>query len=140
MNSNPQAAHPKLLVVEDDPDDRLFIRSALYSVCSKEVQVRFAGSGIDLMDYLRSLGGEHLPALIVLDLNLPRFDGRTILRELKGDLAFSAIPVVILSTSMAEEDVRFCLQHGADAYYPKPNSPKDLETVFNSLCSKYEIQ
>jgi CheY-like chemotaxis protein len=92
-----------ILVAEDDPDDRLLASEAL-AEARLGGELRFVCDGEELMDYLRARGGwappgaaPH-PALILLDLNMPRKDGREALREIKGDPDLRRIPVVVLST------------------------------------------
>lgn len=82
--------------------------------------------GVDLMDYLRHQGeyGEqpesHMPSLILLDLNMPRKDGREALREIKSDERLRSCPVVVLTTSRAEEDIVRSYQLGVNSFVTKP--------------------
>jgi len=111
-----------VLLVEDDPGDTLIVREAF-----ADNKVRNAltcvTDGVEAMRYLRR-EGEHAsaprPDLILLDLNLPRKDGREVLAELKGDEDLRTIPVVVLTTSQAEEDVLRSYQLHANAYVTKP--------------------
>ena len=112
----------EVLLVEDDPGDTLMIREAL-----EENKVRnrltCVTDGVQAMDFLRG-EGEHAdaprPDLILLDLNLPRMDGREVLAEIKRDDDLRPIPVVILTTSQAEEDVLRSYDLHANAYVTKP--------------------
>jgi CheY-like chemotaxis protein len=111
-----------VLLVDDDPGDTLMIREAF-----EHNKVRNAlaavSDGVQAMQYLRR-EGEYAdaprPDLILLDLNLPRKDGRQVLAEIKGDPELSTIPVVVLTTSHAEEDVLRSYQLHANAYVTKP--------------------
>jgi CheY-like chemotaxis protein len=111
-----------VLLVDDDPGDTLMIREAF-----EHNKVRNAldcvADGVQAMQYLRR-EGEYAdaarPDLILLDLNLPRKDGREVLAEIKGDPALATIPVVVLTTSHAEEDVLKSYQLHANAYVTKP--------------------
>jgi CheY-like chemotaxis protein len=111
-----------VLLVDDDPGDTLMIREAF-----EHNKVRNAlecvADGVQAMQYLRREGeyaGAARPDLILLDLNLPRKDGREVLAEIKGDPELSTIPVVVLTTSHAEEDVLKSYQLHANAYVTKP--------------------
>lgn len=121
--STPQIMEPiDVLLVEDDPGDTLMIREAF-----EDNKVRNALScvtdGVEAMRFLRR-EGEYAdaprPDLILLDLNLPRKDGREVLGEIKGDDALATIPVVVLTTSQAEEDVLRSYKLHANAYVTKP--------------------
>lgn len=127
-----------LLMAEDDPEDRLLARRAI-ETASRECDLRFVEDGEALLDYLeRTTGtaGEHpRPALILLDLNMPRKDGREVLRELKGDPRYRRIPVIVLTTSSADTDVRQSYELGANSYIVKPTSPARLTDVIRDLWS-----
>jgi CheY-like chemotaxis protein len=114
------------------------IQDAIDTACAVEVDARFVEDGIELMDYLRLDGAARpRPSLIILDLNMPHKDGREALQEMKADPSLADIPVVILTTSHAEEDVRYCQRHGAAGYYRKPNSIQDLQGILSRLCTEY---
>jgi len=116
-----------LLMAEDDPDDRLLIQEAARS--SLAVDLRFVEDGQELLDYLRNEGkfkGEPRPLLILLDLNMPRKDGREALEEIKNDPKLRRIPVVVLTTSNAEEDIFQSYDLGACGFIVKPSSYDDL--------------
>jgi len=121
--STPQTMEPiDVLLVEDDPGDTLMIREAF-----EDNKVRNTLScvtdGVEAMRFLRR-EGEYAdaprPDLILLDLNLPRKDGREVLGEIKGDERLATIPVVVLTTSQAEEDVLRSYKLHANAYVTKP--------------------
>jgi CheY-like chemotaxis protein len=119
----PSDAKPiEVLLVEDDPGDTLMIREAF-----EENKVRnrltCVADGVQALEYLRREGDNAdapRPDLVLLDLNLPRKDGREVLAEIKGDEALSTIPVVVLTTSAAEEDVLRSYELHANAYVTKP--------------------
>jgi CheY-like chemotaxis protein len=111
-----------VLLVDDDPGDTLMIREAF-----EHNKVRNAlecvADGVQAMQYLRREGeyaAAARPDLILLDLNLPRKDGREVLAEIKSDPVLATIPVVVLTTSHAEEDVLKSYQLHANAYVTKP--------------------
>jgi CheY-like chemotaxis protein len=111
------AAPINILLVEDNPADVRLTREAL-----KEARVRLqvARDGVEAMDLLRSADAAHRPDLILLDLNLPRKDGREVLQEIKQTDALRHIPVVILTTSQAEQDILQSYRLGASAFITKP--------------------
>lgn len=112
----------EVLLVEDDPGDTLMIREAF-----EENKVRnrlsHVSDGVAALAYLRREGAHAdapRPDLILLDLNLPRKDGREVLAEIKQDEALRTIPVVVLTTSEAEEDILRSYHLHANAYVTKP--------------------
>jgi len=114
-----------ILCAEDDDDDRLLIREAwVEGELSNEL--RFVHDGEELMDYLRRRGDwadpalSPRPGLILLDLNMPRKDGREALQEIRGDPDLRRIPVVILTTSRAEEDILRSYDLGVNSFITKP--------------------
>ncbi len=112
----------EVLLVEDDPGDVLMTREAFedYKLQNK---LHVVNDGAEAMDFLRRQG-EHTdatrPDLVLLDLNLPRMDGREVLQAIKSDPELASIPVVILTTSEAEEDVLRSYSLHANAYVTKP--------------------
>ena len=112
----------EILLVEDDPGDVFMTREALRE--SKVMNgLHVVSDGEEAMRFLRREGahaGAPRPDLILLDLNLPRMDGREVLEAVKGDDALRRIPVVVLTTSEAEEDVLRSYDLHANAYVTKP--------------------
>jgi CheY-like chemotaxis protein len=114
-----------ILMAEDDEDDRLLTADALLlsKLANKLVTVN---DGEELMDYLRHRGKYAPPAvsprpgLVLLDLNMPKKDGREALREIKSDPELRSIPVVILTTSKGEEDIERGYNLGANSFITKP--------------------
>jgi CheY-like chemotaxis protein len=111
-----------VLLVEDDPGDVLMTREAFADHKLKNT-LHVVDNGADAMAFLRK-EGDHAdaptPDLVLLDLNLPRMDGREVLAAIKGDELLRTIPVVVLTTSEAEEDVLRSYQLHANAYVTKP--------------------
>ncbi len=112
----------EVLLVEDDPGDVLMTREAFqdYKVANN---LTVLTNGEDAIAYLRKQGqyaDATTPDLVLLDLNLPRRDGREVLRDVKSDPALRRIPVVVLTTSDAEEDVLATYDLHANAYVRKP--------------------
>jgi two-component system response regulator len=114
-----------ILLAEDDADDRLLVKEALEEGRVLN-ELRFVGDGEELLEYLRRQGryiGEGQaprPGLVLLDLNMPRKDGREALREIKADPELRRIPVVVMTTSKAEEDIFRSYDSGASSYITKP--------------------
>lgn len=110
-----------LMLADDDADDRFLITRAL-GRCRADLQVQIACDGIEVMEQLRERcrGGQCLPRLILLDLNMPRMDGREVLRALKADVALRDIPVVVLTTSVETDDLRRAYKLGAASFISKP--------------------
>jgi chemotaxis family two-component system response regulator Rcp1 len=112
----------EVLLVDDNPADQDLTREALSrSRCPSHVRV--ASNGIEAMEMLHREGkyaGELLPDVVVLDLNLPGKDGRSVLSEVKGDPALHSTPIIIFSTSQAPRDIAFCYELGANCYVSKP--------------------
>jgi CheY-like chemotaxis protein len=127
-----------VLIAEDDPDDRLIIREALEEI-GFSFEHHFVNDGDELMNVLLS-GLEsgpdrtsHLPVLILLDLNLPKKDGREALREIKSHPVLKKIPVVILTTSKNQEDVIYSYDSGANSYIVKPKSFDTMTSIMQTL-------
>lgn len=131
---------PKLtfLIAEDDPDDQFLIQTVAKDICPPEIQMHFVGDGIELLDFLlQDHPKKPRPSLIVLDLNMPRKDGREALKEIRSNPEIWAIPAVVLTTSNIEEDVQYCQQLGIDGYYRKPGTIAELREIIQKLCTDY---
>lgn len=125
-------------MADDDSDDRLMTKEALEeSRLANEFRV--VENGEELMEYLRregkysEAGAAPRPGVILLDLNMPRKDGREALREIKADPELRRIPVVILTTSKAEEDIYRTYDLGANSYITKPVTFEGLVEVMRGL-------
>ncbi len=116
-----------LVMVDDDEDDCLLVEAALYEAYFK-CDFRCVRDGLEMFDYLnrcglyRDPGIAPRPDIILLDLKLPRMDGREVLQKLKSDYRFRSIPVIVLTTSSLEEDVTLCYDMGANTYLVKDGS------------------
>jgi CheY-like chemotaxis protein len=112
----------EVLLVEDDPGDVLMTKEAFEDYMLQNT-LHVVNDGVEAMDFLRRQG-EHTdaprPDLVLLDLNLPRMDGREVLQAIKSDPELASIPVVVLTTSEAEEDVLRSYSLHANAYVTKP--------------------
>lgn len=127
-----------ILVAEDDADDRILIRDA-FRECRLANELQFVEDGEQLLDYLHRRGSFSDPArtpapgLILIDLNMPRKDGREALREIKADAQLKRIPVVVLTTSKADEDIVRTYELGASSFITKPVSFAGLVQVMKTL-------
>lgn len=125
----------EILVVDDDDADALMIEEALESTETHPVVKRVA-DGREALDYLRRVGpfaDAQRPDLILLDLNMPRMDGRETLEAIKTDEQLKAIPVVILTTSGATPDIVASYQHRANAYVTKPFGLDEFEATVRQI-------
>ncbi|MBM9508710.1 response regulator [Actinacidiphila acididurans] len=122
-SSSQSSARPiDVLLVEDDPGDELMTREAFEDNKIRNT-LHVARDGEEALDFLYQRGDHEQaprPDLILLDLNLPKYDGRQILEQVKSDPELSHIPVVVLTTSSAEEDILRSYRLHANAYVTKP--------------------
>ena len=124
--------HYCVLIADDDTDDQYLIKEAFASLNFSHVST--VNNGEELFDYLEKKGkyaGLNIPfpKAILLDLNMPKKDGKESLKELKADSRFNKIPVVIFSTSNNPQDISQCYELGASSYIIKPSSYSELVTV-----------
>lgn len=113
-----------ILIADDDPDDRLLVKEALIDADFPIANLFFVEDGNALMDYLlsglnSSVGQTRLPDLILLDLNMPKKDGREALKEIKNHPDLRQIPVVVFTTSTSPQDIKASYDSGANTYIPK---------------------
>lgn len=133
-----------ILMADDDPDDRLLAREA-FEESRLRNNLSFVNDGVELMDYLHRRGkfsNPHespKPGLILLDLNMPRKDGREALKEIKSNDLLRRIPIVVLTTSDAEEDIVSSYELGVSAYIRKPVTFDGLISVIKSI-GKYYVE
>jgi CheY-like chemotaxis protein len=127
-----------ILVADDDEEDCMFIDEA-FEEGHIANDVRFVHDGEELMDYLKREGEYEdaeeapRPGLILLDLNMPRKDGREALREIKADPDLKKIPVVVLTTSKQEEDIYRTYDLGVNSYITKPVTFEGLVEVVKGV-------
>lgn len=108
-----------ILVAEDDSDDQRLLLDA-FQQCGIDCRLEFHGDGESLLRALQVHASVDPPQLILLDLNMPRMDGRETLDRLRADPVLSKVPVVVMSTSAAEDDASRARRAGCDAYFVKP--------------------
>lgn len=126
-----------IVLAEDDPDDRLLLEQAFVNTGATSRRV-FVEDGEDLMEFLLGQGRhegrpDRRPDLILLDLNMPRMDGREALAQIRADPALRRIPVVILSTSSEEQDIEETYGLGANGFITKPITFDALVRVVRTL-------
>ncbi len=126
-----------ILMADDDPDDRMLMKQALAENELENV-IEFVENGADLMDYLYKRGKYELektfrPGLILLDLNMPKMDGREALRLIKSDPDLRRIPVIVLTTSKAEEDIFQTYDLGVNSFICKPVRFQELVEVTREI-------
>ena len=136
MNSAPKSI--TILMADDDPEDRMLAQEALGQARLAN-DLRFVENGEELLDYLRRRNSyadksvSPRPGLILLDLNMPRMDGREALEEIRSDPDLRLIPVVVLTTSKAEEDIFRTYDLGASSFINKPVAFEGLVDVMKTL-------
>jgi len=125
----------EVLLVEDDPGDVELIREGLNGA-KIFINLHVIDDGIKAMKYLRREGpyrAASKPDLIILDLNLPKKDGKDVLHEVKNDERLKSIPVVVLTTSASEEDVNRCYELGANCCITKPIGLEEFLKIVKSI-------
>jgi two-component system response regulator len=126
---------PHILIVEDSPTDRLIAVQAL-KLAPLATTLHFAEDGEQAMTYLRAGATDPSavrPHLILLDLNLPKKDGRAVLAEIKADAELRLIPVVVLTTSSASDDITRAYSLQANSYITKPVDFSEFARLISSL-------
>ena len=136
--SNSRGESITILMADDDPEDRMLAKEAM-EMARLANDLHFVEDGEELMDYLYRRGryadlkDSPRPGLILLDLNMPRKDGREALDEIKADPALRRIPIVVLTTSKAEEDIFRTYDLGASSFITKPVTFDGLVAVMQSI-------
>ena len=128
-------SEPELLLIDDNPADT-DLTAEILSKCKKKFHVNVVSDGAQAMSFLRHQGNyaeAPTPDLLVLDLNLPRKDGRRVLAELKSDPKLSKIPVVVFTTSEADCDVMRSYELGANCYLRKPGNLVDFVEAVQAM-------
>ena len=128
-----------ILMANDDEDTGFFVEESLREI-QLAVRIEFVENGEQVLDYLYCRGrfagtrNWHFPDLILLDLNMPRLDGREALTLIRSDPDFQHIPVVILTTSQSRGDILLCYRLGANSFISKPVTFEGLVEVMKTLC------
>ena len=125
----------EVLLAEDSPSDVFLTKEALKRV-KTAVHLSVVTDGVEAMSFLHRQGkyaGQPRPNLILLDLNMPRKDGREVLAEIKSDKQLRYIPVIVLTSSSAEQDLLTAYGSHANCYLVKPATFAEFEKMFESL-------
>ncbi len=134
---------PYLLYADDDPDDQAFIVETMRHV-NPDITIRCFMNGLELVQFLEQIPDAHaLPSCIVLDLNMPVWDGIHTLKVLKGNHVYNHIPTFMFSTSSSARDTALAESLGAVAYITKPYGQKELLEVcrdFAEYCERCEVR
>lgn len=142
--ANKEVLPISILMADDDPDDRMMTQEA-FEEAKLGNSLDFVEDGEQLMDYLyrreeySSLKDIPLPGLILLDLNMPKKDGREALKEIKDDPKLRRIPIIVLTTSKSEEDVFRSYDIGVSSFITKPVSFESLIDIVKTL-KKYWLE
>lgn len=127
---------PVLLIAEDDADDRMIIKDAL-NEANPNVNTKFVHDGEQLIQYLENQlnieGSSNLPSIIILDLNMPKIDGREALKFVKEHPVFKSIPTLVLTTSKATEDIQNTYKIGVNSFVTKPASYSEMVQLVGKL-------
>ena len=129
-----------ILMADDDDDDQLLVESAFQEL-SIDHDLRFVDDGLELLNYLRNEedfadSEKHpRPHLILLDLNMPRIDGREALRIIKSNPNLKDIPILIFTTSRERQDIDLSKQAGAASFLAKPDVFEDLKNMLGRFCA-----
>ncbi|MEM9856023.1 MAG: response regulator [Bacteroidota bacterium] len=120
-----------LMIAEDDLDDRLLLKDALEENNFSSSDTQFAGNGEELITLLST--ADQLPDLIMLDLNMPKKDGREALKEIRGNREWKHIPIIIFTTSNDEKDIKYSYREGGNTFITKPARFSDLVDTLGTL-------
>lgn len=126
-----------ILIAEDDADDR-FLLQTVFDERGYTEKLEFVENGVELLDFLNNVldnksAYSNFPAFILLDLNMPKKDGREALREIKSHPIFKKIPVIVFTTTKSEHEIRRCYELGANTYVVKPVSFEALIQVVDGI-------
>jgi CheY-like chemotaxis protein len=122
-----------IVIVDDDTDDREIIRDAFMSNHKDHREYVFMENGEKLMDYIEEADKDSMPALIMLDLNMPGKDGREVLKEIKSSERFKHIPTIVFTTSGSQKDKQTAYELGANCFITKPDTFNKLVELTNSI-------
>lgn len=119
-----------ILLIEDDIDDVDLLKDAL-SENNVQYQMQVIMEGDKVYSYLQSI--DRLPEIIVMDLNLPKADGKEILQEIKSTFSLTHIPIVVLTTSSSKDDIDYCTKMGISKFITKPATLEGWNTTIHSI-------
>jgi len=127
-----------ILIAEDDPDDRFLLKTAFEESGYPNV-LKFVENGVELIQHLKDVTEQkpkdEVPGFILLDLNMPKKDGREVLKEIKENKLFKKIPVIVFTTTKNENEIAKCYELGANSYVVKPLVFEELVKIIKGLYS-----
>ena len=127
-----------ILVAEDDADDLFLMKTALEETGITE-RVQYVENGVEVINFIESINTEkgecNYPEFILLDLNMPKMDGREVLKKLKSNETYRKIPIIVFSTTKNQLEVKRCYDLGANTYIVKPVSYDTLVETIRDLCN-----
>ena len=128
---------PMILYIDDDPDDLFIFSESIESIYPKAIIsiAQSAEKGLERLKDLKASDNSNQLRLIIIDMNMPKMDGRETLKEIRKDNFWANIPIVIFTTSSYPQDIEFCKNYGAD-YVTKPISYESLKEVVKQLLKK----
>lgn len=134
LDVNYNQNEPYILMADDDEDDSLFMIAAFKAVGLMGA-IRRVNNGIELIVALKEIihASSKLPALIILDLNMPQKNGKDVLKIIKSDKRLREIPIIIYSTSSARSDILESYKLGCNGYIVKPNSYPEIEHIAEKI-------
>lgn len=126
-----------ILVAEDDSDDRFLLQTA-FNEKGYDDKIEFVENGVELIDFLANIqdkktSHDSYPYFILLDLNMPKKDGREVLKEIKQHPVFKKIPIIVFTTTKNENEIKRCYELGANTYVVKPVSFEGLLKVLDDI-------
>ncbi|MDJ1485959.1 response regulator [Cytophagaceae bacterium YF14B1] len=127
-----------ILIADDDAEDRFFYQKAFEENNIGDTVLYFQ-NGLELLGYLQDMLADkaHLPSLILLDVNMPKMNGKEVLKTIKANESLGVIPVVIVSTSSAQDDMDECYALGANEYRVKPGNFVELKITIGQLYDRW---
>lgn len=123
----------KILYADDDSDDR-FLMQEFIALTGLNADMVYVANGQEVISYIEHMP-EQLPSLVILDLNMPKMDGKQTLSYLKTHPRYQSIPVVILSTSENKMEMDFCAAQGAHSYFVKPRHMSGYDSIVKACIS-----
>jgi CheY-like chemotaxis protein len=127
---------PLIVIAEDDADDQFLFQTA-FEENGLKLQIKFVNNGVEMISYLDACTAakdpSNIPSLIILDLNMPKKDGREVLKEIKTHPVYKIIPVIIFTTTKNEKEVRRCYDLGANSYIVKPVTFDGLVLIIREI-------
>jgi CheY-like chemotaxis protein len=126
-----------ILIADDDADDRYLLQTAFFEKGYKE-KIEFVENGVEVLNFLMNVkrgddNRKYFPKFVLLDLNMPKKDGREVLKEMKEDPELKSIPVIVFTTTKNENEIRRCYELGANTYIIKPVSFDALLSVVENI-------